>query len=281
LSFEEVKALLRPQAQAYRGLQVVPIDLIVGSEGRYQDFSNQFLPRRDHLRHRWARVDEAHIKDIILPPISLYELGGVYFVRDGNHRVSVARSMGTLAIDAEVIALDSEITIVPGIDAETLRQKVIDYEYHRFILKTSILELFPEADLRLSSTGQYDEIYLHIMGHKYFINQGQAAEIPFADAVHSWYEKVYMPIVEIVRDERLLERFPGRTEADLYVWIIKHWHYLKEKYGEDVTVRDAADSYSTLFGITPVRRFRDFLARLAFWKHWKKADEESDGEKGD
>jgi hypothetical protein len=265
LSFEDVKSMLRPKAQAYRGLQVIPIELIVGSEGRYQDFSNQFLPRREHLRNRWLRVDEARIKDVILPPISLYELGGAYFVRDGNHRVSVARSQGVHAIDAEVIALNSEIQITPGISHEELRRKVIDYEYHQFLLKTSILELFPEADLRLSTTGQYDEMMYHIMGHKYFINQGSKEEIPLDKAIRSWYETVFLPIIEIVRDEALLDRFPGRTEADLYVWIIKHWHYLKEKYGNEVTVRDAADSYTALYGTTPVRRFRSFMDRVRAW----------------
>ncbi len=266
LSFEEVKSMLRPRAQSYRGLQVVAVNLIVGSEGRYLDFSNQFLPRKDHLRQRWERVDEAHINDIILPPISLYELGGVYFVRDGNHRVSVARSMGVENIDAEVIALNSEIKIIPGMDPEELRQAVIDYEYRQFILKTNVLEFFPEANIQVSATGQYDEMLYHIIGHKYFINQNQTGEIPLAEAVCSWFQTVYTPIVEIVNEEHLLERFPGRTESDLYVWIIKHWHYLKEKYGNEVSVKDAADSYRSMFGVTPVRRFGDFIKKMTFWR---------------
>ena len=91
LSFNDVKKILKPQNEVYAGMQIVPINKIVGSEGRYQDFDNHFLPRTNLLKSRWARVDEAHLNDIVLPPIQLYEIGGLYFVRDGNHRVSVAK----------------------------------------------------------------------------------------------------------------------------------------------------------------------------------------------
>jgi len=98
LSFNDVKEILKPRNETYKGMRVVPLDRIVGSEGRYRDFNKFFFPRSDHLRQRWERVDMAHIKDIILPPIQLYEIGGVYFVRDGNHRVSVARAQGTYSM---------------------------------------------------------------------------------------------------------------------------------------------------------------------------------------
>ncbi len=84
LSLQEVKVLLRPTSETYRGLRAVPIERIVGSEGRYQDFSRYFLPRYDHLKGRWVRVDAAHHQQVILPPVTLYEIGGVYFVRDGK-----------------------------------------------------------------------------------------------------------------------------------------------------------------------------------------------------
>ena len=90
LSFNDVKKILKPQNEVYAGLKVVPIKKIVGSEGRYNDFDNHFLPRSNELKQRWMNVDEAHLSDVVLPPIQLYELGGLYFVRDGNHRVSVA-----------------------------------------------------------------------------------------------------------------------------------------------------------------------------------------------
>ena len=94
ISFTDIKKMLKPSNEVYKGMQVVPIKLIVGSEGRYKDFDNHFLPKNNFLKSRWEHVDMAHYQDITLPPVSLYELGGLYFVRDGNHRVSVAKMKG-------------------------------------------------------------------------------------------------------------------------------------------------------------------------------------------
>ena len=78
---------------------------------------------------RWMRVDVAHYQDIILPPIKIFEIGGVYFVRDGNHRVSVAKAKGGEFIDAEVTSLTSAIAITPEMSLDQLREAVIDFEF--------------------------------------------------------------------------------------------------------------------------------------------------------
>ena len=79
--------------------------------------------------------------------------------------------------------------------------------------------------------GRYDEILAHIREHKWYINLKKAAEIPYAEAVASWYDTVYLPIVAIIRASRLLARFPGKTEADLYVFVGQHWSELNRRYG--------------------------------------------------
>jgi hypothetical protein len=229
-------------------MRTVPIDRIVGSEGRYRDFNKYFLPKSDHLKSRWVRVDEAHIRDIILPPIQLYEIGGVYFVRDGNHRVSVARSQGIEMIDAEVISLSSEITIEPSMTTDDLREKIIGLEKKAFYEKTGFGKYTHCYDLDFSMPGRYDVIYNHILVHKYYLNQGVPAEIPFSEAMISWYNHVYEPIIKIIKDERLYFNFPGRTPADLYVWIVKHWDFLKKKYGIQYSIPDAARDFSQKYG---------------------------------
>ena len=94
LSLREVREALHPKSESYRGLQVVSIDRIVGSEGRYRDFNKRFLPRYEHLRSRWTSVDQAMISQVPLPPIRLYEIGGVYFVRmQTQHRVETRKVM--------------------------------------------------------------------------------------------------------------------------------------------------------------------------------------------
>jgi hypothetical protein len=261
LSFHDVKEILKPKNETYRGMQAVEINLIVGSEGRYRDFNKYFLPRSEHLRNRWQRVDEARLKDIILPPIQLYEIGGVYFVRDGNHRVSVARSQGVESIDAEVTSLSSEIAITPSMTTDELREALLEYEKKLFYEKTDFGGLTGCADLDFSAAGRYDVIYNHILVHKYYLNQHVSGEIPFSDALISWYQKVYLPIIKIIREERLYLNFPHRTPSDLYVWIVTHWDFLKKKFGIHYSLSEAARDFSQRYGTAP-KGPRRFIARI-------------------
>ena len=99
LSLDDVRARLNVRGQRWLGHQIVPVDHIIGSEGRYTDFDRQFLPRSDKLKDRWSRIDSAMIESITLPPVDLYKIGDAYFVRDGNHRVSVARQQVGIGLD--------------------------------------------------------------------------------------------------------------------------------------------------------------------------------------
>jgi len=247
LSFNDVKGILKPKNEVYMGSQIVPIKMIVGSEGRYNDFNKYFLPRKEHMRNRWQRVDEAHIKDIILPPILLYEIGGVYFVRDGNHRVSVAKMQGVEFIDAEVISLTTEMNINPNLTTDELTAELIQYEKNIFYSETLFGDLTDYWDMNFSAPGRYDVIYNHILVHKYYLNEGIEEEIHFNNALVSWYNNVYNPVIKIIREQWLLANFPGRTEADLYVWIIKHWDFLKKKYGT-YPLSKAAGDFSKKYG---------------------------------
>ena len=105
LSFDEAKAALARSRQAYRGMGTVEVEKITGSVGRYRDFDGSFLPLKVGLGDRWSRIDRAYHRGVELPAVSLYKIGDTYFVRDGNHRVSVARYHGVAAIDAEVVEL--------------------------------------------------------------------------------------------------------------------------------------------------------------------------------
>ncbi|MFW5693766.1 MAG: transcriptional regulator [Alkalispirochaeta sp.] len=262
LSLQEVKDVLKPRRETYRGMQEVPIDKIVGSEGRYRDFNKQFLPRHEYLRNRWQRVDLAHLTDVILPPIALYEIGGVYFVRDGNHRVSVAKAQGVKQIDAEVVALDTEIPLHESLTRENLRKAVIEHERKAFFAHLPVERVIPGCDLTVSATGRYDELTQHIYGHKYFLNEHETVEIPLEHALKSWYDNVYRPIVDVIRENHLMARFPGRTETDMYLWIVKHWDELKRQYGPDFSVQQAAQDYSARYGSSLWHRLRNGLLRF-------------------
>ncbi|NLK46376.1 MAG: transcriptional regulator [Treponema sp.] len=249
LSFNDVKQMLKPQNEVYLGMQEVPINLIAGSEGRYYDFDKHFFPKNIHLKTRWARIDEAHLTDVILPPIKLYEIGGLYFVRDGNHRVSVARTKGVECIDAEVVSLKSEIKLKAGMSRTEIQKKVIEYEKRVFYMETAFGDITDFWKLDFSTAGQYDVIYNHILTHKYFINLDKTEEISMPDAVLSWYENVYCPVVTVIKKRKLMRKFRGRTTSDMYVWLIKYWDELKAKFGSDIELDDITDGFTRQFGI--------------------------------
>ena len=265
LSFYDVKSLLKTKSESYKGMQVVKIEDIAGSEGRYHDFNKAFLPKREHLRQRWESVDKAYITDIALPPIKLYKIGKVYFVRDGNHRVSVAKAQGMYSIDAEVTELTTEIHLTPNMTRKELIAAVISYERERIIQSQPELgALIEESEIDFTAPGRYEEMLRHIMGHKYFINMDQKEEIPLEMAARSWRDNLYQPIIRTIRTANLVSRFPGRTEADLYIWIAKHWHDLKYKYGQEYPMEAAAAAFSQKHGTSflgnPIRWLKEKLS---------------------
>jgi hypothetical protein len=254
LSLGDVRSLLRPDSETYQGMQTVAIEKIVGSEGRYKDFDRAFLPRHDKLMGRWTRVDVAHYRNIVLPPIQLFEIGGVYFVRDGNHRVSVAKAQGAEFIDAEVISLSSEISLSPGMSREELKRAVIDFEKCRFFETTHLEIRRPGCVLEFTEVGRYDELLCHIGEHKWYINLKKTDEIPLEQAAVSWYDQVYSPIIAIVREAKLLASFPQATEADLYVFVGQHWSELNKRYGPLFTLEEAAEDFTVSTRKSRVRK---------------------------
>ena len=102
LALSEVEDTCNVRARCYAGIRNVAIGQIRGSEGRCNDFDGGFNPIQDHCMSRWLRVAAARDQGKVLPPVVLVQVGDVYFVRDGHHRISVARVLGQLDIEAEV-----------------------------------------------------------------------------------------------------------------------------------------------------------------------------------
>ncbi len=230
LSLDEVRARLKVRGQRDLGLQTVPIDRIVGSEGRYLDFDRRFLPRSGKLRRRWAEIHALVQQMANLPPVELYKIGDVYFVRDGNHRISVARHMGQKEIDAYVTEL---LVDVPLELNDSVRDLLLKEEYSDFLEWTELHRLRPDQHIEFSEAGGYLDLIQHINTHRYFMGLEQQREISRAEAVADWYDTVYLPLVRAIRRHRALDYFPGRTEADLYRWIAAHRWTLLEQTGSD------------------------------------------------
>jgi hypothetical protein len=256
LSFEDVKRKLRLHEQFYRGLQAVPIAQIVGSLNRYQDFDQEFLPRQTHTQARWMRIDAARLRDEQLPAVELYKVGQVYFVRDGNHRVSVARERGQEFIDAEVIECNTRVPLNKDVEPEELLLKA---EYAAFLEHTGLDRQRPDQRIEFTMLGRYKYLEDHISVHRYFLGLERRAEVTCDQAVASWYDSVYLPVVRIIRERAVLRHFSGLTEADLYLWIMEHRYYLSEAYGRDVGANVAATDFTARFGR---RGWRERLARI-------------------
>lgn len=237
LAYDEVRRMLRLRGGVERGVQDIPLEAIVGSVGRYNDFSRDFLPLRDANRYRWSRLRALAMGMRGFPPIEVYKIGNAYFVRDGNHRVSVARRLGARHIQAYVTELPSRVPLEPDMRLETL---ILMAEYADFLEKTRLDQLRPGADLRLTEAGQYPLLLEHIEVHRYFMGLDFQRPIPYEEAVTHWYDTVYLPVVEAIRQEGLLRYFPGRSEADLYLWLAEHRAQLEQELGLPVRPRYAA-----------------------------------------
>lgn len=248
ISFYDLKELLHPDNETYIGMKTVPVASIVGSEGRYNDFDNMFFPKKSHLKNRWESIDRAHIQNTILPPINLYEIGGLYFVRDGNHRVSVARARGIEFIDAEVTSLRTEIRLKPGYTIQYLLKQIIQYEKRVFYSETAYGDITDDWSLDFTTPGQYDVIYNHILTHKYYLNLNHTEEISMPDAIISWYNMVYTPVLATIRRHKMMVKFRRRTPSDLFVWLVKYWEDFKAKYGEDTPLDSVIDDFESEYG---------------------------------
>jgi hypothetical protein len=262
--FDEVKYLLSPYGMSYRGIQSIQLDQIVGSEGRYRDFDINFMPLKNHNRERWENVDIAKQKDISLPPILVYKIGDFYFVRDGNHRVSVARELKQDYIDAEVVELFTKVKLEEIGEKELLLAE----SYRYFLEKTQFDALFPNVEIKLTNPWGYYRLVEHINTYKYLLSEKQHKDVTWKESVKKWYMELYLPLVKLIKKRRVLKKFPGREVGDLYIWIMDHWHFLKEKSG-NVGIEEALDDYSSRFGKGPIGLFLSRLLNLFAGKNKK------------
>jgi len=223
LAFDQVSEKLHVGGPIYRGVKTVPLKQVIGSVNRYKDFDRAFLPTQTFTADRWQRVSRAWYDDVSLPPVLLYKVGEAYFVVDGHHRVSVARDQGQEFIDAEVRECRVKVPVSPDLEPDDLE---VLGEQVEFLERTGLDQLRPGAEIKLTILGGYERMLEHIAVHRYFMGLDFRRDISEAEAVEHWYDTVYLPVVDVVRDSDLIRAFPGRTEADFYLWVMDHRHYL-------------------------------------------------------
>jgi len=243
LPFESLIQILQAYQQIpRREIEMIPLDKIVGSVGRYRDFTRDFRPREGVSRERWARVYRAMNSLEGVPPIEVYKLGDVYFVADGNHRVSVARAAGFDKIAAYVTEVPVDSGLSPG---DTLDAAIIKAERTSFMQQTGLEERCgPIQDIRFTKPGGYPKLLEHIQVHRYFMgrNHPERGEISLADAAADWYLTVYRPIVAAIERSHLLQQFSDSTAADLYVWVSGRIMETAQEDGQPLSPEEAVAS---------------------------------------
>jgi hypothetical protein len=251
LSFDEVVRKLKLKQSIYRGVQEIPLKNIAGSTGRYEDFTRHFLPRSSDQRNkeRWRTIYTLAQTGKGFPPIDVYKIDQTYFVKDGNHRVSVARKLGWDTIQAHVTELPTPIPLSPDVEPDEL---LIKEECAYFLAKTQLDKTRPDSQRHLdfSEPVGYERLLKHIELHRYLLEKER--DQPLADdpdtafqlAAADWYDHVYLPMIEAVRHMGVIKHFPGRSESDLYMWLIRHQAALREQHDlKQVKLPEAVEEF--------------------------------------
>lgn len=238
LPFEVARERLGAQRYGSGVTKSIDLDKIVGSVNRYREFDREFLPLRWQTGERWQRVRDSLYEVDAFPPIDVYDIGGAYYVVDGHHRVSVAKRLGHKQIQATVITFRPDAPVGTPTDARDL---ILKAEYRDFLKRTHLDRLRPEHKIECTRAVGYRVLLDHIDVHRYVRGLDEGRELTYEEAVTSWYDNLYRPIVEMFREQGLLDRFHDRKEADLYVWVSRHLFFLGERQRVGRDLRRAAE----------------------------------------
>jgi len=262
LPYHEVREKLRGTEKSGAHLEDIPLEAIVGSVGRYHEFTRSFLPKQSSSQSRWAKVMSETLGLSGLPPIEVYQIGDAYFVKDGNHRVSVARQLGNPTIEAYVRQVKTRVPLTPDTKPDDL---IIKAEYVYFLEQTGLDQLRPEVDFTATKPGAYPTLLEHIEIHRYYMGLEQEKHIPYRKAVEHWFDHVYQPVSRIINDQGILRDFPERTVTDLYLWLADHRADLERELGWEVGLEAAATDLSLRQSPTlkrEITRLRDRVLTL-------------------
>jgi len=235
MSFNDLRSRLQLFQQSYSGLKTIEVRRIVGTVDRSDDFDRDFLPRTPQIRERWELLERA-FPTLGFPPISVYQVKDVYFVIDGNHRVALSKQKGAEFIDAEVTQIHTDIEIDENIDFE----KIFYIEQARLFMQRSGLERSrPMAQIDFTRPQRFVELLDVVKAHGYDLMMERGMVLEPDEIAADWYDRVYLPAVESIRWERLLELKAGSTEGDVFLWVLQRRREHDPQQGQQ-SLEDAA-----------------------------------------
>jgi hypothetical protein len=210
LPFEEVVDALGRTYERQLGLQTIELDSIVGTVDRRKDFDRGFRPTSARTRPRWERIAMAQRRGEDMPPISVYRIGDLHFVRDGHHRVSVARALGRTAIDAYVTEVGTKIGAGRSLSLSDLPLK----GHERVFFERVPLPPDKRAHIKLSDNWRYAELAEGVEAWGFRLIQRRGEILTREQVALEWFDEDYKPIVNMLGEAGLLG---SGTETEAYL----------------------------------------------------------------
>ena len=231
LPFEEVVEALGRRGERYIGLQAVALDSIVGTVDRTREFDRSFRPTSSNVRPRWERIATAQRRGESMPPIDVYRIGNLHFVKDGHHRVSVARALGHDVIDAYVTEVSTKVE--PG----ELRPTALPMKSHERLFYERV-PLAPEARKKIELSDPpvgYAQLAEGVEAWGFRVMQGRGEFMAREAVAESWFNDEYLHVVEMLREADLIGK---GTEADAYLHVASERYLLLRTHEWDDEVID-------------------------------------------
>ncbi len=211
LPFDEVVAALGRVGQRDLGVQVIPIDSIVGTVDRHKDFDREFRPTSSRVRRRFEQMADAQRRGVAMPPIAVYRIGDLHFVRDGHHRVAVARAHGVDAIEAHVVEVLTRVPVDRSVRLGDLALK----SHERLFGERVPLPADARDEVRPTDPERYGSLAENVEAWGMRLMQNEREFMDRAAVALRWLEDEYRPVVRMLREAQLVGR--RETDADAYL----------------------------------------------------------------
>ena len=218
LELDEVERRLKPFGRRYVGVRPVPLDALVGTDGRASSFTRDFRPLHSFSRDRMRSLQTA-FADGAFPPIVTVKLGEAYFVIDGHHRAALARRGGAEMIDADVTELIARVPLPAGADM----LEVVLRELERIFLEDSgLAEARPGLRLPVSRPAHYLELLENVQIHGFHMMRGRARVLEDAEIAADWHDAIYQPTLAAIERLRLDRLYREAPAGDLFLVLHRH-----------------------------------------------------------
>ena len=253
LPFEEVAQALGRVGERRLGLELIPLDSIIGTVDRSREFDRDFRPTSPRVRERWERINLAQRRGEAMPPIDVYRIGELHFVKDGHHRVSVAHALGYRDIEAYVTEVLTEL----GADRKIRMRDLPLKSHQRLFFERVPLPDEARQRIHLSDEWRYAALAEAVEAWGFRASQALDQELSRQEAAEAWFRDEYEPVVEMLREAQLVPKGVSDTEAYMKVAQLRYLILRTHEWTDDVIEAIRRDlEHPGLEDDTMVRRLR-------------------------